>query len=57
MPWRGHLATCPTCPPLYAGLVGVRDILGGLRDPDSVVEERIATRIPTRLGRGPEERP
>ena len=47
---EGHLATCPTCPPLYAGLVGVRDILGGLRDPDSVVEEGIATRITARLG-------
>jgi RNA polymerase sigma-70 factor (ECF subfamily) len=54
---EGHLATCPTCPPLYAGLVGVRDILGGLRDPDSVVEERIASRITARLGRAHETRP
>jgi len=48
---EGHLAACPTCPPLYAGLVGVRTILGGLRDPDTVVEEAIATRITARLDR------
>lgn len=47
---EGHLAACPTCPPLYAGLVGVRTILGELRDPDSVIEERIATRIMAQLG-------
>lgn len=44
-----HLATCPTCPPLYAGLVGVRTIMGGLRDLDTVVEDAIATRIRARL--------
>jgi RNA polymerase sigma-70 factor (ECF subfamily) len=54
---EGHLAACPTCPPLYAGLVGVRAILGGLRDPDTVVEERIARRITARLGRGHEGLP
>jgi RNA polymerase sigma-70 factor (ECF subfamily) len=48
---EGHLAGCPTCPPLYAGLVGVRAILGGLRDPDTVVEEAIAARIHDRLER------
>ena len=48
---EGHLASCPTCPPLYAGLVGVRAILGGLRDPDTVVEEGIARRITAGLGR------
>jgi RNA polymerase sigma-70 factor (ECF subfamily) len=42
---EGHLETCPTCPPLYAGLVGVKASLGGLRDPDSVVEDAIAGRI------------
>jgi len=45
-----HLSACPTCPPLYAGLVGVHDALGRLRDPDSVVapdlEERIRTLFP-----------
>lgn len=40
-----HLRACPTCPPLYAGLVGVRDALGRLRDPDSVVPPRLADRI------------
>ena len=40
-----HLEACPTCPPLYASLVGVRATLGGLRDPDTVVEDAMATRI------------
>lgn len=42
---EGHLAACPTCPPLYAALVGVRTRLEGLRDPDSVVEKPLAERI------------
>ncbi len=42
---ESHLATCPTCPPLYAGLVGVKAGLGGLRDPDSVIDDAIALRI------------
>lgn len=46
-----HLASCPTCPPLYASLVGVRATLGGLRDPDSVVEASMAARIAEHLGR------
>ncbi len=40
-----HLEACPTCPPLYAGLVGVKSSLGGLRDPDTVVDGAIAARI------------
>lgn len=40
-----HLETCPTCPPLYASLVGVRDALGRLRDPDTVVPPGVAERI------------
>ncbi len=44
-----HLETCPTCPPLYASLVGVRAGLGGLRDPDTVVESAIAGRIRAHL--------
>jgi RNA polymerase sigma-70 factor (ECF subfamily) len=40
-----HLAGCPTCPPLYAGLVGVRDALGSRRDPDDVIPPRILERI------------
>jgi RNA polymerase sigma-70 factor, ECF subfamily len=46
---EGHLAACPTCPPLYASLVGVRATLGGMRDPDTVVEEQIAARIRAHL--------
>ena len=42
---EAHLETCPTCPPLYASLVGVKATLGGLRDPDSVVEAAMADRI------------
>ncbi len=40
-----HLASCPTCPALYAGLVGVRAALGALRDPDTVVPPAIAERL------------
>lgn len=43
-----HLAACPTCPPLYASLVGVREAMGRLRDPDSVVPPKIAERISER---------
>jgi RNA polymerase sigma-70 factor (ECF subfamily) len=46
---EGHLATCPTCPPLYASLVGIRAAMSGLRDPDTVVEERLAETIRARL--------
>jgi len=36
---EAHLAECPTCPPLYASLVGAAEALArtGLRDPDSVL--------------------
>ena len=41
-----HLASCPTCPPLYASLVSVRDAMAvGLQDPDSVVPDALAERI------------
>ena len=46
-----HLASCPTCPPLYASLVGVRASLGGLRDPDSVVPPDIGAAVAARLSR------
>ncbi len=49
-----HLEGCPTCPPLYAALVGVRTSLGALRDPDSVVPDEIANRIQTALPRAAE---
>jgi RNA polymerase sigma-70 factor, ECF subfamily len=44
-----HLATCPTCPPLYAALVGVKAQLGGLRDRDTVVTPALAERISNEL--------
>jgi hypothetical protein len=44
-----HLEACPTCPPLVAALVGVRDRMGRLRDPDSVVDPVLADRIRSRL--------
>ena len=40
-----HLSTCPTCPPLVAALVGVRDRLGTMRDPDTVVDPGLAQRL------------
>lgn len=46
---EGHLARCPTCPPLYAALVGVRARLEGLRDPDTVVENDVARRVRAHL--------
>ncbi len=42
---EAHLAACPTCPPLYAALVGVNDQLGTLRDPDSVIDPRVADEL------------
>ena len=46
-----HLESCPTCPPLYASLVGVREKLGGLRDPDTVVPPTLAEQIRTAVRR------
>src|SRR5665647_2339712 len=40
-----HLGGCPTCPPLYAGLVGVRNGLERLRDPDTVIAPALADRL------------
>jgi RNA polymerase sigma-70 factor (ECF subfamily) len=45
-----HLAGCPTCPELYAALVGVRAGLHGVssrsgRDPESVVPAALADRV------------
>ncbi len=47
-----HLGGCPTCPPLYAGLVGLLDALGGRRDPDAVVPPDVADRIAHLVGGG-----
>jgi RNA polymerase sigma-70 factor (ECF subfamily) len=46
---EGHLAECPTCPPLYASLVGLQATLGELRDDDKVVPDGIASRITATL--------
>ena len=46
-----HLEACPTCPPLYAGLVGTRDALGALRDADTVIPSPLADRISELLAR------
>jgi RNA polymerase sigma-70 factor (ECF subfamily) len=45
-----HLETCPTCPPLYAALVGVTGVVAGLRDRDDVVDPQLASRIREQLG-------
>lgn len=50
---RRHLQTCPTCPPLVAALVGVRDRMGRLRDPDTVVEPALAERLRSALASSP----
>jgi RNA polymerase sigma-70 factor (ECF subfamily) len=42
---EAHLERCPTCPPLYAALVGVHDAVGTLRDTDSVVPPAVARRL------------
>lgn len=44
-----HLATCPTCPPLYASLVGVRAQLDSLRDRDSVIPPHVRARLDVSL--------
>ncbi|NMM30010.1 MAG: zf-HC2 domain-containing protein [Cellulomonas sp.] len=46
-----HLEACPTCLPLYAGLVGARDALGALRDADTVIPSPLADRISELLAR------
>lgn len=48
---EAHLASCPTCPPLYATLVGVRDGLAELRDPDTVVPPTVRERLLNRSAR------
>ncbi len=42
---EAHLATCPTCPPLYSGLVRTRAAMDGLRDPDTVIDPATAARL------------
>jgi anti-sigma factor RsiW len=42
-----HLETCPTCPPLYAALVGTTNALhaSSSRDPNTVVPPNLAERL------------
>ncbi len=47
---EAHLGRCPTCPPLYAALVGVHAEVGRLRDPDAVVPGPLAHRIGAMVG-------
>lgn len=42
---ESHLEVCPTCPPLYAALVGAHQQLGTLRDADAVVPPELDARI------------
>lgn len=45
-----HLETCPTCPPLYAALVGVTGVVAGMRDDDRVIDPVLAARIRASTG-------
>jgi RNA polymerase sigma-70 factor (ECF subfamily) len=47
---EGHLAVCPTCPPLYAALVDAHAGLGALRDADAVIPPDLEARIRQALG-------
>lgn len=49
---EAHLGVCPTCPPLYAALVGVRNQMGALRDDDKVIAPEVAERIKMTLAEG-----
>ena len=42
---ESHLEHCATCPPLYAALVGVRELVGTLRDPNDVIPDAIRERL------------
>lgn len=50
---EAHLQICPTCPPLYAALVGVQSAVGDLRDPDTVIDPAVAESIRVALGKAP----
>jgi len=49
---EAHLEVCPTCPPLYAALVGAHEQLGTLRDDDSVIPPELGERIRKGIGPG-----
>jgi len=42
---EAHLAHCPTCPPLYASLVGATSALGTWRDADATLPPALAARV------------
>lgn len=46
---EAHVANCPTCPALVAGLTSTTAALGALRDPDTVIDPELADRIRARL--------
>ena len=48
---EAHLERCPTCPPLYAALVGVREQMGALRDKDNVIPADLAERLNSDVAR------
>ena len=50
---EAHLETCPTCPPLYAALVGAQKRLSALRDTDTVIPPDLKTRIQSLLHGAP----
>ncbi len=50
---EAHLERCPTCPPLYAALVGTRDAVGALRDADAVVPPGLAARLLAQVSTDP----
>lgn len=48
-----HLGACPTCPALYASIVGVTDALAAIgRDPESVIPQGLADRVRSALVAG-----
>lgn len=46
---EAHLGVCPTCPPLYAALVGTHQRLSTIRDADAVIPPELEERIRTIL--------
>ena len=48
---EAHLERCPTCPPLYAALVGVREQMGVLRDKDNVIPADLVESLNTAVAR------
>ena len=53
---EAHLEQCPTCPPLYAALVGTHDAIGALRDSYAVVPPDVAERLLVQVTAGLRDR-